>query len=169
MSPAPAERGSGLCPLFLILLLVIVVLFDEPNPNGFSTTPTPSVPLPVDVVVADRHVVTADVEDPGAGRQQLEIVFQFDRAAGRVFGFFVVHTGGNGFGRLFIVTLFSSIIAFSVEDFGRPGRTITKIPAVLPVTLFLRTIVLSVLSSSIPISAFVSLLRSTRTPLSTPT
>jgi hypothetical protein len=55
--------------------------------------------------------VTADVEDACAGGQELQIVGEFFGTPWSVSG--SLHTGGNGFGRLLLLTLLPSISAFS--------------------------------------------------------
>src|SRR6516165_3159657 len=169
MSPEPDERGSGLLPFCWIRLLVILVSLEEivGEVNGSSTTPTPTVLLLVTLLL---RIVTfwpptfrIPVPD-GSSCLSSKNSWHPGGVPGEVHV-----TGGNGLGRLFLFTLLPSMSAVSVEVLGRPGRTITKMPAVLVVARLFRTTELFVFSSSMPNSPFVRPLFSTVVRSSSPT
>src|SRR6516225_11889321 len=168
MSPEPDVRGSGLLPFCWIRLLVILVSLEEivGSVNGSSTTPTPTVLLLATLLlrIVTFWPPTFRIPVP-EGSSCLSS--KNGTHPGGVPG--AVHAGGNGLGRLFLFTLLPSMSAVSVEPLGRPGRTITKTPAVLVVARLFRTTQLSVFSSSTPNSPFVRPLFSTVVFSSSPT
>src|SRR6476660_1798846 len=145
MSAAPAVRGSGALPFCWIVLPVTVVSFEAPNPNGFSTTPTPTVLLLVTllprIVTSWPPTLRMPVPDGSNCRSSSSSSVQPGSGPDGP-----PQNGGNGFGRLFLLTVLPSIRARSVLDFGRPGSTITKIPVVFSLSLLPRTIESFVLS-----------------------